>query len=64
MNPLILIGSALIGLGLISNKQKDLPKKLDANAKTVPNSKPTETDAPTAPDVKTESDSIGEIASE
>jgi hypothetical protein len=40
MNPLILVGSALIGLGVISGLKKDSNKKLDSNAKPVPDLKP------------------------
>jgi len=40
MNPLILIGSALIGLGVISGIKKDSNKKVDMDAKPVPNLKP------------------------
>lgn len=40
MNPLILIGSALIGLGVISGIKKDSNKKVDIDAKPVPSLKP------------------------
>lgn len=69
MNPLIILGSAIFGLGLIAHNKKENGKKLDADAKPVPESKTlekqTETETETETAVNTESDLInGDASSE
>ena len=62
MNPLIILGSAILGLGLIAHNKKENGKKLDADAKPVPESKTLETQTETQPEtenvVNSESDLI------
>lgn len=37
MNPLILIGIAITGIGILTNKKSESKKEVDTNAKIVPN---------------------------
>lgn len=42
MNPIILLGIAITGIGILTNKKSETKKEVDTNAKIVPyvNSKP------------------------